>query len=164
MLYAPQQPWVFPGTVRENILWGRELDPIWYAKTVEGCQLVEDILTLDAGDGSMIGERGITLSGGQKARVSLARTVYAAGSVGGPCVVLLDDPFSAVDARVGRALFKEVVQGLLAPHACVVVTHHAHLAQHAAVVLAMDENGRNGARFSAAICTRGCHWFPRLLA
>jgi ABC-type multidrug transport system fused ATPase/permease subunit len=113
----------------------------WYAKTVQACQLVADLLQLESGDGTMIGERGVTLSGGQKARVSLARTVYAAGTVGRPCIVLLDDPFSAVDARVGQLLFEQVVQQLLAPHACLVATHHAHLAKQATTVLAIDSEG-----------------------
>jgi ATP-binding cassette subfamily C (CFTR/MRP) protein 4 len=150
MIYAPQQPWVFPGTVRDNILFGRSYVAGWYAKTVQACQLVADLLQLESGDGTMIGERGVTLSGGQKARVSLARTVYAAGTVGRPCIVLLDDPFSAVDARVGQLLFEQVVQQLLAPHACLVVTHHAHLAKQATTVLAIDSEGHQLGSAAAA--------------
>ena len=122
-------------------MWGRSLDPVWYQKTVEACQLVADLLQMDSGDGAMIGERGITLSGGQKARVSLARTVYAAGTVGRKCILLLDDPFSAVDARVGNLLYTQVIEELLADHACLVVTHHTQLAKDADVVLVLDNNG-----------------------
>lgn len=73
--YAPQQPWVFPGSVRENVLFGAEMDSEKYRATVEACQLAQDLLLFEGGDGTMIGERGITLSGGQKARISLARAV-----------------------------------------------------------------------------------------
>lgn len=141
MLLAPQQPIVFSGTVRENIVWGRRFDPVWYKKTVEACQIVPDLHSLDAGDGAMIGERGVSLSGGQKARISLARTVYAACTLGRPCILLLDDPFSAVDAKVGRALFNEVVQGLLKPHACIVVTHHVQYTSVATRVVGIAESG-----------------------
>lgn len=76
VFYAPQQPWVFPGSVKENVLFGAAMDQEKYRATVEACQLAQDLIHLDAGDGAMIGERGITLSGGQKARISLARAVY----------------------------------------------------------------------------------------
>ena len=56
MLYAPQQPWIFPGTVRDNILWGRAYDHEAYVATVEACQLVGDLLQLNAGDGAMASE------------------------------------------------------------------------------------------------------------
>lgn len=73
---------------------------------------------LPAGDGSEIGEKGINLSGGQKHRVALARAVYAAADV-----LLLDDPLSAVDAHVGRALFEGCICGTLAGTTRLLVTH-----------------------------------------
>jgi ABC-type transport system involved in cytochrome bd biosynthesis fused ATPase/permease subunit len=73
---------------------------------------------LPAGDASEIGEKGINLSGGQKHRVALARAVYASAAV-----MLMDDPLSAVDAHVGRALFDGCICGTLKRRTCVLVTH-----------------------------------------
>ena len=69
---------------------------------MRACQLEHDIDMLPNGVETEIGEKGINLSGGQKARVSLARSVYSNADV-----VLLDDPLSAVDAHVGKALLED---------------------------------------------------------
>ena len=74
--YAAQDPWVFSGTLRENILFGREFDPNWYQQVVDACCLNEDLKQLPYGEATPVGERGVTLSGGQKARVTLARWVH----------------------------------------------------------------------------------------
>ena len=71
--YASQDPWVFSGTVRENILFGEEFEEEWYDEVLEECCLKEDMSLLPFGDLTLVGERGVTLSGGQKARVNLAR-------------------------------------------------------------------------------------------
>ena len=84
-------------TLRDNILFGREFDKKRYVETVLACQLEPDLLEMKHGDLSEIGERGINLSGGQKARVSLARAVY-----GDADIVLMDDPISALDAHVRK--------------------------------------------------------------
>ncbi len=62
-----------------------------------------------------------TLSGGQKARVSLARAVYADTDI-----VLLDDPLSAVDANVGRHIFEKCISGALAGKTRILVTHQVN--------------------------------------
>ena len=74
--YAAQDPWVFSGTVRENILFGREFDRDWFQQVVDACCLKEDFKQLPYGEDTPVGERGVTLSGGQKARVTLARWVH----------------------------------------------------------------------------------------
>jgi ATP-binding cassette subfamily C (CFTR/MRP) protein 4 len=71
--YASQEPWVFNGTVRENILFGRPFDPVGYRKVILACSLGRDMQILPNGDMTLVGERGASLSGGQKARVNLAR-------------------------------------------------------------------------------------------
>ena len=71
--YAAQDPWVFSGTVRENILFGREFDKDWFQQVMDACCLKEDFKQLPYGEDTPVGERGVTLSGGQKARVTLAR-------------------------------------------------------------------------------------------
>ncbi|QKX61086.1 uncharacterized protein TRUGW13939_08232 [Talaromyces rugulosus] len=102
--YVAQQPWVMNASVRENIVFGHRWDPQFYELTVEACALVSDFKTLPDGDQTEVGERGISLSGGQKARLTLARAVYARADI-----YLLDDILSAVDSHVGRHLINRVL-------------------------------------------------------
>ncbi|KAH6654420.1 metal resistance protein YCF1 [Truncatella angustata] len=108
--YVAQQPWIMNATVKENIIFGHRYDSNFYEKTVKACALLDDFVQLPDGDETVVGERGISLSGGQKARVGLARAVYARADI-----YLLDDVLSAVDAHVGRHLIDNVLgsQGLL---------------------------------------------------
>lgn len=108
--YVAQQSWVMNASVKENIVFGHRWDPDFYNKTVEACALVDDFQTLPDGDQTEVGERGISLSGGQKTRLTLARAVYARADV-----YLLDDCLSAVDQHVGRHLINRVLgaSGLL---------------------------------------------------
>lgn len=87
-------------TIRENILFGKSFDQNRYEKVIQVCQLERDLEILPAGDQTEIGERGINLSGGQKARVCLARAVYADTDI-----LLMDDPMSALDANVKKSVF-----------------------------------------------------------
>ena len=80
--YVPQVPFVMNETIRQNILFGRSFNPDWYDRVVEACCLKQDLEDLPSGDLTLIGERGVTLSGGQKMRVALARAVYADAQVG----------------------------------------------------------------------------------
>ncbi|CAG00980.1 unnamed protein product, partial [Tetraodon nigroviridis] len=126
--YAAQQPWVFPGTIQSNILFGREMIPGRYETVLEACALKRDLDLLPSGDLTLIGDRGATLSGGQRARVNLARAVYQDADI-----YLLDDPLSAVDAEVGKHLFEQCVCGLLKDKCRVLVTHqlqHLRAADH----------------------------------
>ncbi|KAI5478725.1 putative ABC metal ion transporter [Pseudohyphozyma bogoriensis] len=118
--YASQTPWIMGGTVRDNITFGHRYDSEFYNVVLEACALREDLAILPAGDLTEVGEKGISLSGGQKARVALARAVYARADV-----YLLDDPLSAVDAHVGRHLFDRVLgpNGLLAGKARLLSTN-----------------------------------------
>ena len=104
--YAPQSPWILGDTVRGNILFGAALDEDRYAAVVRACALDVDIAGFPQGDDTPIGERGVTLSGGQRARLGLARALYADADV-----YLLDDPLSAVDTRVARILFENAIRG-----------------------------------------------------
>ncbi|XP_069577159.1 ATP-binding cassette sub-family C member 4-like isoform X2 [Brachyistius frenatus] len=118
LTYAAQQPWVFPGSIRDNILFGKEMNPQKYERVVGACALKKDLELLPDGDRTLIGDQGATLSGGQKARVNLARAVYQDADV-----YLLDDPLSAVDAEVGRHLFEQCICGLLRNKLRILVTH-----------------------------------------
>lgn len=118
--YVAQQAWIMNATVKENILFGHRYDPLFYDKCVKACALTEDFAQLPDGDETEVGERGISLSGGQKARLTLARAVYARADV-----YLLDDCLSAVDQHVGRHLIENVLgpNGLLSGKTRVLATN-----------------------------------------
>lgn len=144
-LYAPQKPWIFPGSVRDNITFTYRYDAEWLARVVDACALTRDLSLFESGIDTEIGERGVTLSGGQKARLSLARAIYgtkfASAEAGSPCLVLLDDPFSALDSKVQNEVFEKVVLGLLKQHVVICITHNHKFAEHADKVLLLDLNG-----------------------
>eukprot|EP00038_Savillea_parva_P006855 m.166314 g.166314 ORF g.166314 m.166314 type:complete len:1436 (+) comp12676_c0_seq1:372-4679(+) len=104
--YAAQSPWIQNLTVRDNVLFGRLYDPVRYQAALHAACLVSDCALLPSGDLTEIGERGINLSGGQKARVAFARVLYGAADTN---VILLDDPFSAVDGATGERMFRRGV-------------------------------------------------------
>ncbi|RMZ75001.1 hypothetical protein DV737_g5549, partial [Chaetothyriales sp. CBS 132003] len=108
--YVAQQAWVMNASVKENILFGHRWDPLFYTQTINACALADDFKQLPDGDQTEVGERGISLSGGQRARLTLARAVYARADI-----YLLDDVLSAVDQHVGRHLINNVLgpDGLL---------------------------------------------------
>lgn len=118
--YVAQQAWVMNASVKENILFGHRYDPVFYDKTIKACALTEDFAQLPDGDETEVGERGISLSGGQKARLTLARAVYARSDI-----YLLDDCLSAVDQHVGRHLIDNVFgpTGLLSGKTRVLATN-----------------------------------------
>uniref|UniRef100_A0A3B4U370 Cystic fibrosis transmembrane conductance regulator n=1 Tax=Seriola dumerili TaxID=41447 RepID=A0A3B4U370_SERDU len=134
LTYAAQQPWVFPGTIRSNILFGKELNPQKYERVIRACALKRDLELLPDGDLTLIGDRGATLSGGQKARVNLARAVYQDADI-----YLLDDPLSAVDAEVGRHLFEQCICGLLKNKPRILVTHQLQYLKAANQILVLKE-------------------------
>lgn len=118
--YVAQQSWVMNASVKENIVFGHRFDPSFYDKTIKACALIEDFAQLPDGDDTEVGERGISLSGGQKARLTLARAVYARADI-----YLLDDCLSAVDQHVGRHLIENVLgpNGLLSGKTRVLATN-----------------------------------------
>lgn len=118
--YVAQQPWIMNASVKENIVFGHRFDPAFYDKTVKACALTEDFAQLPDGDETEVGERGISLSGGQKARVTLARAVYARADI-----YILDDCLSAVDQHVGRHLIDNVLgpNGLLSGKTRILATN-----------------------------------------
>ena len=116
--YVPQMPWVFSGTLRENILFGRPFDSVKYIETIRACALEEDIEGFPDKDQVIVGERGDTLSGGQQVRISLARAVYA------DCdIYLLDNPLAALDMNVSNHIFKQCMLGLLSNKVRLMVSH-----------------------------------------
>ena len=136
--YCAQTPWVVNDTLRGNILFGRRYNKERYEKVIEACALLDDLAVLPAGDKTEIGEKGINLSGGQKARVSLARAMYSEETK----LLLLDDPLSAVDAHVGEHLFRRAITGeVSAGTTRLLVTHHVHFLPRCDKVIVL-EGGR----------------------
>jgi len=132
--YAPQIPTLIHATVRENITFGCDFEEEKYAKVIEACALKADFESLLAGDLTVIGERGINLSGGQKARIAMARAVYSDFDI-----ILLDDPLSAVDAHVGHKLFNECIKGLLKTKTVLLVTHQLQYVNHGDQLVVMEQ-------------------------
>uniref|UniRef100_A0A670HWT9 Multidrug resistance-associated protein 1-like n=1 Tax=Podarcis muralis TaxID=64176 RepID=A0A670HWT9_PODMU len=134
--YVSQQAWIQNTTLRENILFGLELNKLYYEKVLEACALLPDLEQLPAGDQTEIGERGVNISGGQKQRVSLARAVYSSADL-----YLLDDPLSAVDVHVGKHLFEKVIgpSGLLKNKTRILVTHNLAILSQTDIVVMMED-------------------------
>jgi ABC-type multidrug transport system ATPase subunit len=116
--YVAQEAYIFNSSVRENIIFGKPFDDVKYRKVLEASALMSDLAQFVAGDRTEIGERGVNLSGGQKQRVAIARALYSDADV-----ILLDDPLSAVDAHVGKHLFKKAVRGMLTDRLVVLATN-----------------------------------------
>ena len=102
--YAPQESYAFISSVRDNIVFGSKYDEQKYNKVVKVCALERDFKLFPYGDKTLVGERGVSLSGGQKARITLARALYHEADI-----YLLDDPLSAVDANVAKHLFHKYI-------------------------------------------------------
>uniref|UniRef100_A0A452DVR8 Multidrug resistance-associated protein 4 n=1 Tax=Capra hircus TaxID=9925 RepID=A0A452DVR8_CAPHI len=132
--YVSQQPWVFPGTVRSNILFGKKYEKDRYEKVIRACALEEDLQKLNRGDLTVTGDGGTPLSEGQKARVSLARAVYQDADI-----YLLDDPLSTVDAGVSRHLFEQCVRQALKDKITILVTHQMQYLKDASQILILKD-------------------------
>ena len=132
--YVSDTPWVFPGTVRENILFGLEYDKEWYSQTIKACQLERDFKRFPDEDLSYVGEHGATLSGGQRTRIALARAVYSRADI-----YLLDDPFSSLDAKVAENIFNCVFKDLLSERIVFVITLNPRYLAQAYYIVKLTE-------------------------
>ncbi|CAL1534987.1 unnamed protein product [Lymnaea stagnalis] len=131
--YVGQESWIQHATIRDNILFGRPYVCQKYDSVLEACALVDDLKVMPAGDMTEVGENGITLSGGQRARVALARAVYQ-----DKAVYLLDDPLSAVDAHVAKHIYTNCIMGLLRGKTRLLCTHHVKFLNRADYVILME--------------------------
>lgn len=118
--YVPQTPWIFSGTIRENILFYKSFDNDKYEHVLKCCELIGDLHSLSAGDSTVIGENGSNLSGGQKARLSLARALYTEADI-----YLFDNPLAPIDRHVSNKIFKQCIsnEGILRKKTRLLVTH-----------------------------------------
>ncbi|KAH9950728.1 multidrug resistance-associated ABC transporter [Amylocystis lapponica] len=132
--YVPQTAWIMNATLRENITFGQPLDEKKLQNIISACCLEPDLQMLPNGQETEIGEKGINLSGGQKARVSLARAAYSDADI-----ILMDDSLSAVDAYVGKTILENcLLSGPLAGKTRVLVTHALHVLDKTDYIYVMD--------------------------
>ncbi|KAI1519018.1 ATPase [Pyrenophora tritici-repentis] len=132
--FCPQYAWIQNATVRENIIFGKEFNKRWYDQVVDACALRPDLDMLPHNDATEIGERGITVSGGQKQRMNIARAIYFNADI-----VLMDDPLSAVDAHVGRHIMDNAICGLLKDKCRILATHQLHVLSRCDRIIWVDQ-------------------------
>ncbi|KAJ2609007.1 ATP-binding cassette glutathione S-conjugate transporter ycf1 [Coemansia sp. RSA 1804] len=122
--YVEQKPTILDDTVRGNILMGREFDEKFFWQVIEACDLVKDIYSMPDGDQTEVGSYGLKLSGGQKARLALARALYTRADV-----YIFDDLLSAVDSHVENHIVENVLSasGIIGNKTRILVTHATHL-------------------------------------
>lgn len=143
--YCAQQAWLENGSVKENILFASVYDKNRYKQVIKACALQKDLEILDAGDETLVGEKGVTLSGGQKQRISLARALYCTARH-----VILDDILSAVDSHTAKWIFEKALMGpLMYNRTCILVTHNVALCLPQAQYAVILDNGRVTAQGSA---------------
>lgn len=131
-----QEPLIFSGTVRENIVFGRPFDESRYRKTLHDCCLVHDINSFHKNDQTLIGESGYSLSGGQKARICIARAVYSNADF-----LMLDDPLSALDANVAQQVYDNTIRESLQGKTIVMITNNWQLAPYADKIIILESGG-----------------------
>ncbi|KAH8733119.1 ABC transporter type 1, transmembrane domain-containing protein [Phaeosphaeriaceae sp. PMI808] len=144
--YCAQQAWLVNGTIKENIVFASDWDEKRYDDVVVACSLKHDLAILDAGDETLVGEKGVTLSGGQKQRISLARALYCKARH-----VLLDDVLSAVDSHTAKWIFENALNGkLMQNRTCILVTHNVSLVLPNAEFAVVLDNGKVAAQGTAS--------------
>ncbi|ERF69213.1 hypothetical protein EPUS_01170 [Endocarpon pusillum Z07020] len=140
--FCAQQAWLVNDTIKENILFASAFDSTRYQSVIAACALERDLEILDAGDQTLVGEKGIALSGGQKQRISLARALYSNARH-----VLLDDCLSAVDSHTARHIFENAIQGdMMQDRTCILVTHNISLALPSSSYVVVLDNGKIAAQ------------------
>lgn len=136
LAYCSQDAWIINSSIRENILFGKRYEKHFYDRTLEACQLQEDLKALSNGDNTVVGDKGVSLSGGQKARVSLARAIYARADI-----YLLDDVLSTADAFVGKKIIDHVLApgGLLRSRTVILATNSSRALSKATTIYYMSK-------------------------
>ncbi|QRV86022.1 ABC transporter transmembrane region [Ceratobasidium sp. AG-Ba] len=149
--YAAQEAWVQNETIRENILFGAEYDEARYKKVVKQCGLERDLTLFEAGDQTEVGEKGMTLSGGQK-----ARAIYSKAEISKAEIIILDDVLSALDVHTSRWIVDNCFRGdLVTGRTILIVTHNvAMVSEVADFVVSLGSDGRIASQGSIADALR----------
>ncbi|KAI8898302.1 P-loop containing nucleoside triphosphate hydrolase protein [Globomyces pollinis-pini] len=134
LAYCQQQPWIQSGSLKENILFTSLLDQSRFNECLTMCSLSEDLYQFSDGINTEIGENGINLSGGQKSRVALARSIYKDSDI-----YLLDDPLASLDAKVSKFVFENAILKGLKSKTVLMVTHQLYLLQRVDKVLVLKD-------------------------
>ena len=134
MSLVTQKPWIVNDTVRNNIIFGKEYNRKKYQEVIHYASLKRDLELFTHGDKTMIGEKGATLSGGQKARISFARSLYSESDI-----ILLDDLLSAVDVHVGKFLMTETLLKYVEQKTRILVTHALYYLRYVDKVLILQD-------------------------
>ena len=134
--YCAQQPWILTETIRGNIIFNNSVDQAKLDQIMISCSLKKDLQQFSQGEWTEIGEKGVNLSGGQKARVALARALYQDADI-----YLLDDPLSALDAQVSNDVFQKAIKEYLKSKSVILVTHQLHVLPEVDYILLVSASG-----------------------
>lgn len=135
--YVPQHAWVQRGTIRTNIVWGQAFDETRYRSIINACCLGPDFEQMPRGDLTFVGDKGMTLSGGQRMRIALARAIYQDKHI-----YLLDDLLACLDAHVANAVIEKCIFGLLAQKTRLIVTSNRSVIRRADQLFQCEADGR----------------------
>ena len=136
--YVEQEPVLFSDTIKSNILFGRRFNAAEYSRALSMSQLKADLELLPEREKTVVGEKGVTLSGGQRARLSLARAIYADADI-----YLLDDPLSAVDSKVAKKIFWQCIRPLSQIKTVVLVSHQLHYIEECDQIIFLEDGKIN---------------------
>ncbi|CAF4061065.1 unnamed protein product [Rotaria sp. Silwood2] len=131
--YVSQEAWIFASTIKNNVLFGKEYNHRLFRDVVHATALDTDFEQLSHGANTLVGDHGVMLSGGQKARVNMARALYRNADI-----YLLDDPLSAVDVKVSKHLFEIAIKNYLRDKICILVTHQIQFLQDSTKIIILN--------------------------
>ncbi|CAF3694293.1 unnamed protein product [Adineta steineri] len=131
--YVPQESWIFSSSIKNNILFGKDYDHKLFQRVIHASALQTDIEQWSHGIETLVGDQGLMLSGGQKARVNMARALYRDAAI-----YLLDDPLSAVDVKVSKHLFEKSIKKYLRKKICILTTHQIQFLQDATMIIVLN--------------------------